>query len=798
MNNRIRSAFSIQRSALRVSRGALLAILVTVPAMLAFMRPGYWQSHDGLFHLFRLLSLERALAEGVLYPRLFPDFAFGYGHAVLNYYAPLTYYVGLVLRWLGLGPVEAMKATFALSYPLAALAVYRLARDLWSSEPGAVLAAGVYTFLPYHLADVQLRGALAESWAFVWMPLALWAALRRRPVWLALSLAALVLTHNLSALLFAPLFALWLLVSRSWPEIPGRRFGTVAGWALAVGTAALLSAFYWLPMVLEGGWVHLALDVGGRGFERHLQPLGQWVARGLIYRYFPEQGVAGEHPLGWVQLLLLALAVGASLLAWVQLRRSERLALGALWFVLAGSLFMLTSGATPVWRLLAFPLGMIQYPWRWLTLTTLATALLAGLIARAMAGRTLPKVMSLTKTPEAGEEPPLYFGEELEEAPFDKDAMIASLRAAGQLGSAPQHAHRAAWIAALALPALLALTTLPALPWAPLSVDPRAHPQAMWQLDYDNQQIGATWTAEYLPLWVGEERWAIPRPANQSSNASTAEGGLALPIQAARVNQVSGRLVDLDVALEAPGEIVLHQFYLPAWQATVDGQPVAVAPRGRLGLVSVAVPAGIHRVVVAWGATPAVRWGLVLTALGLVALAGLLLLSASPRVIAMAAALMLAVGLLGSVRAEQARATVGTLHRLDGHLGNQALLLGWQPARGTARPGEPFDLTLYWLNLRTAPSDYKVFVHLTATGSPAPLVQSDGDPGGGYTPTSRWLPGELSPDPHRLALPPDLPPGAYDLWAGLYDWQTGERLPVAGRDDGRVLLGTVTVRQAGN
>lgn len=784
MNNGTRSGFSIRRAAVRLPRGPLLAALLTTPAMLPFLQAGFWESHDGLFHLFRLLSLERALAEGVLYPRLFPDFAFGYGHAVLNYYAPLTYYIGLVLHWLGLGPVEAMKATFALSYPLAALAIYRLTRDLWSSEPGAVLAAGVYTYLPYHLADVQLRGALAESWAFVWMPLALWAVLRRRPIVLALSLAALVLTHNLSALLSAPLFALWLSVGRAWPEVPGRRFGTVVGWTLAVGTGTLLSAFYWLPTLLESRWVHLALDVGGLGFERHLQPLSQWVARGLIYRYFPEQGVAAEHPLGWVQLLLLGLSSAASVLAWVQLRRGERVALATLWLVLGGSLFMLTSGATPLWRLLAFPLGMIQYPWRWLTLTTLATALLVGLIGRAAAGRTLPK------TPEAGGEPPLYFGEELGETAFDKDAMIASLRAAGRLGAAPQQAQRVAWLTALLLPALLAVTTLPALPWAPLAIDPSEHPRAMWQTDYENQQIGATWTAEYLPLWVGEERWAIPRPAP----ASEAESEPDVRVQAARINRVNGWVTDLDVALEAPGEIVFHQFYLPAWQATVDGRPVAVGPRGRLGLVSVTVPAGIHRVVVAWRVTTAVRWGVVLTGLGVVALAGLLLLAASPRTILIAAVLLVAVGLLGSVRVDQAQGAVGSLHRLDGRVGNQALLLGWQPAGAAVRPGQPLDLTLHWLNLRATPRDYKAFVHLTTSDSPVPLAQSDGDPGAGYTPTSRWLPGELVPDPHRLAIPAELPPGAYDLWAGLYDWETGARLPVGGRDDGRVLLGTITVR----
>ena len=45
-------------------------------------------------------------------------------------------------------------------------------------------------------------------------------------------------------------------------------------------------------------------------------------------------------------------------------------------------------------------------------------------------------------------------------------------------------------------------------------------------------------------------------------------------------------------------------------------------------------------------------------------------------------------------------------------------------------------------------------------------------------------------------LPATLPPGEYKVIAGLYNWQSGERLPVRGkaaRADGAVQLGTIQI-----
>src|SRR5512144_2772991 len=105
-------------------RGWLLAILLALPALLPLLRPGVFVSADGLFHVYRTAALADAWQHGVLYPRLFPQFGFGYGQAVFNFYAPLSYVPGALLAWLGVSPVTATEAVIALATLAAALAAY--------------------------------------------------------------------------------------------------------------------------------------------------------------------------------------------------------------------------------------------------------------------------------------------------------------------------------------------------------------------------------------------------------------------------------------------------------------------------------------------------------------------------------------------------------------------------------------------------------------------------------------------------------------------------------------------------
>lgn len=104
-------------------------------------------------------------------------------------------------------------------------------------------------------------------------------------------------------------------------------------------------------------------------------------------------------------------------------------------------------------------------------------------------------------------------------------------------------------------------------------------------------------------------------------------------------------------------------------------------------------------------------------------------------------------------------------------------------------PGQ-VSLQLYWQALAVPDFDYTMFVHLmSASGELA--AQHDAEPLAGRYPTSLWQVGEVVFDEKILSVPA----GTYDVFIGVYRWDTGERLPVTGTPaaDNRLYVGRVTV-----
>jgi hypothetical protein len=100
------------------------------------------------------------------------------------------------------------------------------------------------------------------------------------------------------------------------------------------------------------------------------------------------------------------------------------------------------------------------------------------------------------------------------------------------------------------------------------------------------------------------------------------------------------------------------------------------------------------------------------------------------------------------------------------------------------------DLSLSWQALTHILESYSVFVHLVDREG-SMWAQDDGAPLRGLHPTTHWVEGEIIPDPRRLVLPEDMPPGRYLLQTGMYLPETMERLPVYGEQ--MELLGDVAV-----
>jgi len=136
-------------------------------------------------------------------------------------------------------------------------------------------------------------------------------------------------------------------------------------------------------------------------------------------------------------------------------------------------------------------------------------------------------------------------------------------------------------------------------------------------------------------------------------------------------------------------------------------------------------------------------------------------------------------------------------HPMRFDLGGKVRLLGYDLSAEEVAPGEPLRLTLYWQALEAMKESYTVFLHLVDEDGHI-WAQRDSWPQEGSYPTVEWVEGEVVVDEREVAIGLGVPSGEYRLEAGMYDLETGERLPVF--DEGgtrmaqdRVLLGEVRV-----
>jgi hypothetical protein len=369
-----------------------LAALFGVAAAHVFFRPGIPFGHDTLSHLWGSWTMAYEVAGGDLYPRWLHHLQLG--TPLLHFYGPLGYYALLPFAALGLGWPHVLSAGFVLFGAVAGVTMYLGAGAWLHDRRAALLAAAAYTFAPYRLLDANYRMALGETAALAILPLVLLAATRRARgrgsmVGPAVAIAALLLTHPLTAMLAAGGHGVWLVADAAMTRAGRRALARratrlAAAWLLG----AALAGFFVVPLAAELGFTSVSFERPASLADHALAP-GQILAR----RQWDSLELAAARgdarhekmPLyvGAVLLALLPLAAGAGSLPGEGRRRFRRHGVlpAGLGMVVAVGLLVPLDPLPGLLERVVPSLSLLQFPWRLLTLASCGAAAAAGLAA---------------------------------------------------------------------------------------------------------------------------------------------------------------------------------------------------------------------------------------------------------------------------------------------------------------------------------------------------------------------------------------------------------------------------------
>lgn len=359
----------------------LMVVLIGLSVSWPLFAPGYFSHHDDL-QVLRVYEVRECIQDLQLPCRWSKNLGFGNGFPVYNYYGVFPYYIGGLLSFV-FGYVLSAKILFFIALFGGTVTMWLLSRELFGLY-GGILATVLYTYAPYRALDVYVRGALAEAWSMMLMPLVMYGLYKlsrdNKQRWFLLSTVALfglLTSHNIMTIFFGPLLVLWL-VWCGWKrkEVWGRL-------VLSFGSGLTLSSFFLVPAFLEKGLIQSeTLTRFDLDFRVHFVTVNQ-----LFMSRFWGYGASVEGPwdglsfqIGWPQWWMVVIGVLIVIIKIFKKIKSglrEIILICGLVIIFGISVFMTHNKSAFIWESLSI-LQFAQFPWRFLAVSILATSLIGG------------------------------------------------------------------------------------------------------------------------------------------------------------------------------------------------------------------------------------------------------------------------------------------------------------------------------------------------------------------------------------------------------------------------------------
>lgn len=359
---------------------ALCAVFFFLGRELSPLDPHFFTVHDNT-QAARIQEFALNLKNGIIPPRLAPNFSFQHGFPVFNFYAPFAYWVGSLFHIAGLSSVISLKMVFLLGL-LGSFISFFLFGSLFFGFWGGLLGASIYSSSLWMAVEIFVRGNVGEIWFMALLPLSLYLLKRSDAEgknWLFLLstiiLSFLFTVHNVLSLvsvIFIGIFSFGLIHKRK------------AFIALLLGL--LLGSYFLIPAVLENKLTYATEIASKTKYADNFLCVWQlWKANKWSY------GGSGigclnddmSFQIGKIHLLLAALGVGLFLSFLFKNKDKKNIFIPffiLFWTVF--SAFLTLYASAPIWNLFSPIMSTFQYPWRFLPFVVFGVAYFASYISR--------------------------------------------------------------------------------------------------------------------------------------------------------------------------------------------------------------------------------------------------------------------------------------------------------------------------------------------------------------------------------------------------------------------------------
>ncbi len=350
----------------------ILLILFSFLPLISIFRPGVYESGDLRLHTVNLMAFYDSLKSGILIPNWAETLNATYGYPVFQYIYPFPYYLASILHLIGFNFLNSVKLLLGLTYIGSGVFFY-----LWINNHTksfyAFCGAIYYLFAPYHLIDMHFRADIGEATALMFLPAALYFidlyTKKYSPLNLfasSLFVAFLILSHPAISLISFPI-----LLSYS-VFVSQKEIKSLLSALKPVFIGLLISAYYWIPALMEGKFTEQVIQVNEKfSYPTLLELLYSKWRLGLLF-----QGPYGElsFVLGYAHWIIILLVV--YLLTRGQI---ENHYLKFFFLVFLLYLFLILKISSPIWENIE-TLRKMQFSYRLLSILIFTSSALSAFV----------------------------------------------------------------------------------------------------------------------------------------------------------------------------------------------------------------------------------------------------------------------------------------------------------------------------------------------------------------------------------------------------------------------------------
>ncbi len=386
----------------------ILILFLSIFAILPLFQSGFFPMHDDTQPA-RVQQMAQSLRDGMFPVRWVADLGYGYGYPLFNFYAPLAYYFGAFFMLVGFSALTATKIMMGFSMVFAGISMYLLAKEFWGKLGGSISGI-LYVYAPYHAVNLYVRGDVAELWAYAFLPLPFLAIyqlytfvsrllfketekgnIKNKIVninnknkkifyWIlvgSVSYAAIILSHNLSALMVTP-FILVTIFYISYLLFKEKNLYAIRYVLYATCFGILLSTFYWLPVLGEMHYTNVLSQIGGKAdFRDHFVCPSQlweslWGFGGSVSGCIDGM----SFRIGKLHITLTVVSFILSFFLWKKNKKYVTgVILGLLLFLVG--VWLTVDSSSLLWNSISV-MSFFQYPWRFLLVVSFASSFVGG------------------------------------------------------------------------------------------------------------------------------------------------------------------------------------------------------------------------------------------------------------------------------------------------------------------------------------------------------------------------------------------------------------------------------------